>query len=115
MARNLRNDIAAGVLRDGQPLPTTHELAEQWGVSVFTISEAMKLLTREGLIVSKPRAGRVVNVPGQVHRKEIWPSAPHVVLIGGYAGSGKTELGRILARASTKRLDQQGPRLPARG
>lgn len=98
MARNLRNDIAAGVLRDGQPLPTTRELAEQWGVSVFTISEAMKLLTREGLIVSKPRAGRVVNVPGQVSRKEIRPSASHVVLIGGYAGSGKTELGRILAR-----------------
>ncbi|MGH3755997.1 MAG: GntR family transcriptional regulator [Pseudonocardiaceae bacterium] len=98
VARNIRNDIAAGVLRDGQPLPTTRELAEQWGVSVFTISEAMKVLAKEGLIVSKPRAGRVVNAPGQAHRNEIRPSAPHVVLIGGYAGSGKTELGRILAR-----------------
>ena len=98
VARNLRNDIAAGVLRDGQPLPTTRELAEQWGVSVFTISEAMKLLTNEGLIVSKPRAGRVVNAPDQLRRTEIRPSTPHVVLIGGYAGSGKTELGRILAR-----------------
>lgn len=98
VARNLRNDIAAGVLLDGQPLPTTRELAEQWGVSVFTISEAMKLLMQEGLIVSKPRAGRVVNAPDQVRRNEIRPSTPHVVLIGGYAGSGKTELGRILAR-----------------
>ena len=68
VARNLRNDIAAGVLRDGQPLPTTRDLAEQWGVSVFTISEAMKLLTNEGLIVSKPRAGRVVNAPDQLRR-----------------------------------------------
>jgi predicted kinase len=98
VARNLRNDIAAGVLRDGQPLPTTRELAEQWGVSVFTISEAMKMLTKEGLIVSKPRAGRVVNAPDQVHRNGLRPSTPHVVLIGGYPGSGKTELGRILAR-----------------
>jgi DNA-binding transcriptional regulator YhcF (GntR family) len=98
VTRNLRNDIAAGVLRDGQPLPTTRELAEQWGVSVFTINEAMKVLTQEGLIVSKPRAGRVVNAPDQARRTEIRPSTPHVVLIGGYAGSGKTELGRILAR-----------------
>jgi DNA-binding transcriptional regulator YhcF (GntR family) len=101
VARNLRNDIAAGVLRDGQPLPTTRELAEQWGVSVFTISEAMKLLTNEGLIVSKPRAGRVVNAPDQLYRTEVRTSAPHVVLIGGYAGSGKTELGRILARETS--------------
>ncbi|MGH3719652.1 MAG: GntR family transcriptional regulator [Pseudonocardiaceae bacterium] len=98
VARNIRNDIAAGVLRDGQPLPTTRELAEQWGVSVFTITEAMKFLANEGLVVSKPRAGRVVNAPDQALRNEIRPSTPHVVLIGGYAGSGKTELGRILAR-----------------
>jgi DNA-binding transcriptional regulator YhcF (GntR family) len=98
VARNVRNDIAAGVLRDGQPLPATRELAEQWGVSVFTISEAMKLLADEGLIVSKPRAGRVVSAPEQVRRNEIRTSTPNVILIGGYAGSGKTELGRILAR-----------------
>jgi DNA-binding transcriptional regulator YhcF (GntR family) len=98
VARNVRNDIAAGVLRDGQTLPATRELAEQWGVSVFTINEAMKLLSNEGLVTSKPRAGRVVNAPEQVRRNEIRTSTPHVVLIGGYAGSGKTELGRILAR-----------------
>jgi DNA-binding transcriptional regulator YhcF (GntR family) len=98
VARNVRNDIAAGVLRDGQPLPPTRELAEQWGVSVFTISEAMRLLADEGLIVSKPRAGRVVNAPEQPRRNEIRTRTPHVILIGGYAGSGKTELGRILAR-----------------
>jgi DNA-binding transcriptional regulator YhcF (GntR family) len=98
VARNIRNDIAAGVLRDGQPLPTTRELAEQWGVSVFTITEAMKLLTNEGLIVTKPRAGRVINAPEQEARSDIRTSTPQVILIGGYAGSGKTELGRILAR-----------------
>lgn len=98
VARNLRNDIAAGVLRHGQPLPSTRELADQWGVSVFTINEAMALLIAEGLIISKSRAGRVVNAPDQVYRNEVRTSAPHVMLVGGYAGSGKTELGRILAR-----------------
>lgn len=98
VARNIRNDIEAGVLRHGQRLPSTRELAEEWNVSVFTINEAMDLLIKEGRVISKPRAGRVVNAPDQETRREIRTAAPHVVLVGGYAGSGKTELGRILAR-----------------
>lgn len=100
VARNIRNQIAAGVLRDGQALPSTRDLAEEWGVSVFTINQAMGLLIDEGLVISKARAGRVVNAPDQVYRSEVRTAAPNVLLIGGYAGSGKTELGRILARAT---------------
>lgn len=98
VARQVRNQISAGVLRDGQQLPSTRELATQWGVSVFTITEAMKLLSHEGLVVSKPRAGRTINAPEQSQRNEIRTASPNVLLVGGYAGSGKTELGRILAR-----------------
>jgi DNA-binding transcriptional regulator YhcF (GntR family)/predicted kinase len=98
VARNIRNDIEAGVLRDGDVLPSTRELAEQWGVSVFTISEAMKILMAEGLVVSKSRSKRVVHAPAQQLRDAIRTQQPHVLLVGGYAGSGKTELGRILAR-----------------
>ncbi len=57
----------------------------------------MKLLDREGLIVSKSRSKRIVHAPDQKQRKTRLQK-PHVLLIGGYAGSGKTELGRILAR-----------------
>jgi DNA-binding transcriptional regulator YhcF (GntR family) len=98
VARKLRNDIAAGVLRDGQRLPSTRELAEEWQVSTFTISEAMSTLTDEGLIVSRPRAGRVVHAPDQVAHVTQTPDRPRVIAIGGFAGSGKTELGRILAK-----------------
>ncbi|MFU8855220.1 GntR family transcriptional regulator [Micromonospora sp. SL1-18] len=97
VARHIRNDIEAGVLRDGQVLPSTRELAAEWDTSVFTISEAMKLLADEGLIVTKSRSKRVVRNPGQV-RNEIRLSKPRVIIIGGYAGSGKTELGRVIAR-----------------
>ncbi|MFI0453422.1 GntR family transcriptional regulator [Actinomadura sp. 6N118] len=90
--------IEAGVLRDGDTLPSTRELADQWGVSVFTISEAMKLLAQEGLVVSKSRSKRVVHAPDQAQTNRVRLERPHVILIGGYAGSGKTELGRILAR-----------------
>ncbi|MEU4378855.1 MULTISPECIES: GntR family transcriptional regulator [Actinomycetes] len=98
VARNIRNDIEAGALRDGDVLPSTRELAEQWGVSVFTITEAMKLLAEEGLVVSKSRSKRVVSAPNQPRRSEVRLHVPRVIFVGGYPGSGKTELGRILAR-----------------
>lgn len=98
IARNIRNDIAAGILHDGDVLPASRELADRWGVSVFTISEAMKVLAGEGLIENKSRSKRVVRAPDRSRRNEIRLRRPHVLLIGGYAGSGKTELGRILTR-----------------
>src|SRR3954452_24635669 len=98
VARNIRTAIEAGQLKDGQALPSTRELAKQWNVSVFTISEAMKLLMDEGLVVSESRSKRTVRAPGQRQRHEVRTATPHVILIGGYAGSGKSELGRIIAR-----------------
>jgi DNA-binding transcriptional regulator YhcF (GntR family)/predicted kinase len=97
VARNIRNDIEAGVLRDGQRLPSTRELAEEWGVSTPVINDAMAILSKEGLVESKPRAGRIVRAPEQAAIRPR-PATPHVVFVGGYAGSGKSELGRILAR-----------------
>ncbi len=98
VARKIRDDIEAGRLRHGEALDSTRELAKQYGVSGYTISEAMKLLVEEGLIVTRARSKRVVHAPDQTIRTEVRPRSPHVVLIGGYAGSGKTELGRILVR-----------------
>lgn len=98
IARLIRNDIEAGVLRDGQALPPTRALAEEWGVSVFTISEAMKPLIAEGLVIPKSRSMRVVNSPGTRPAGRDLP--PQLIVIGGYAGSGKSELGRILAKSS---------------
>ncbi|MDX8146405.1 GntR family transcriptional regulator [Lentzea sp. BCCO 10_0061] len=98
VVRNIRNQIDAGKLRHGQALPSTRELAEQWDVSVFTINEAMKDLVKDGFVVTKSRSGRVIHAPDQAEHHEVLTATPHVLLIGGYAGSGKTELGRILAR-----------------
>jgi DNA-binding transcriptional regulator YhcF (GntR family) len=98
VARNIRTAIEAGVLKDGEVLPSTRELARQWDVSVFTISEAMKLLADEGLVVSQSRSRRIVRAPDQKRRSEVRPARPNIILIGGYAGSGKSELGRILVR-----------------
>jgi len=97
VARDLRNDIEAGILRDGESLPSTRALAEKWGVSIFTVNEAMKLLVAEGLVESQSRSRRIVRSSVKAPGRRL-TTEPQAFLIGGYAGSGKTELGRILAR-----------------
>lgn len=98
VARNIRNKIQARVLRAGEVLASTRELATEWGVSVFTITEAMKNLAAEGLTVSKSRSRRVVHHPDADKRGRARTEQPHVIVIGGYAGCGKSELGRIITR-----------------
>jgi len=97
VARDLRNDIEAGVLRDGESLPSTRALAAKWGVSIFTVNEAMKTLMAEGVIESQSRSRRIVRSSVKSPGRRL-AAKPQSFLIGGYAGSGKTELGRILAR-----------------
>lgn len=99
IAQHIRNDIAAGKLRSGHQLPSTRELARGWGVSVEPVNRAMALLADEGLIVNRGRTRRIVSGPdAQLPEPVLRPQTPRVLLIGGFAGSGKTELGRILAR-----------------
>lgn len=100
IARELRNEIEAGRLRPGQKLPSTRALASQFGVSVAPINDAMALLEKDGLVISRPRSGRIVAetaTPGTPRRRA---GRPQVIYVGGYAGSGKTEFGRTLARLS---------------
>lgn len=99
IARELRNDIESGRFRVGERLPTTRELAEQWKVGLGTVNRAMELLSQEGLVINRGQAGRVVADPvttAPARRAKLL--RPRVVYIGGYAGSGKTETGRIMAR-----------------
>jgi DNA-binding transcriptional regulator YhcF (GntR family) len=98
IARQVRNDIAAGRLRDGTVLPATRALATEWGVSVFTITEAMKLLAAEGVVISESRSKRVVRAPDHVRSEPVRHRTTHAVLVGGHAGSGKSEFSRIIAR-----------------
>ncbi|RZT82525.1 regulatory GntR family protein [Micromonospora violae] len=94
IAQAIRNDIQAGRLAHGRQLPGTRALAESWGTSVATINRAMSILAEEGLVINRARSSRIVHNPEVSADK----TGSRVILIGGYAGSGKTELGRIIAR-----------------
>jgi len=99
IARAFRTDIEAGKYRHRQQLPSTRALAEEWGTSTATITRAMTQLAEEGLVINRDRAARLVNYPGpDVAEHGGIRQTPTVVIVGGYAGSGKTELGRILTR-----------------
>ncbi|MFJ6200221.1 GntR family transcriptional regulator [Micromonospora sp. NPDC092111] len=94
IARAIRNDIESGRLAHGRQLPGTRSLAESWNTSVATINRAMGMLADEGLVINRARSSRIVHYPaGATDRR-----GPRVILIGGYPGSGKTELGRIVSR-----------------
>jgi DNA-binding GntR family transcriptional regulator len=53
----LRESITSGEYRPGHQLPSARVLAEHFGVARGTVNTAMALLIREGLVVSRPRAG----------------------------------------------------------
>lgn len=98
VARTIRNDIEAGRLVDGDVLPATTELAKQMEVSVFTVNEAMKALSQEGLVENRPGSRRIVRSARPAPARDHTERLPHTYFIGGYAGSGKSEFGRVLAR-----------------
>lgn len=67
----LRQDITAGIIKNGDKLPSKRTLAEEMGVSVITVEHAYALLADEGYIQSRQRSGFYASfAPGMS------PSAP---------------------------------------
>ncbi len=60
LAALLRAEICEGRLQPGDPVPTEHELAALHGVSRFTVREALRQLTNDGLVRRKRGSGTVV-------------------------------------------------------
>jgi GntR family transcriptional regulator len=54
---NLRQRITSGQWPAGSPLPSQRELADEFGVSVMTLRQALQLLTDEGLIETRHGSG----------------------------------------------------------
>ncbi|WP_020576393.1 TetR/AcrR family transcriptional regulator C-terminal domain-containing protein [Actinopolymorpha alba] len=56
----IRRRIAAGELAPGDRVPSTRQIAREWGVALATATKALTALNAEGLVHAKPRAGTVV-------------------------------------------------------
>jgi DNA-binding transcriptional regulator YhcF (GntR family) len=56
----IRRRIADGELAPGDRVPSTRQIAEEWGVALATAAKALTTLRLEGLVRTRPRAGTVV-------------------------------------------------------
>jgi GntR family transcriptional regulator len=54
---NLRERITSGQWPAGSPLPSQRDLADEFGVSIMTLRQALQLLTDEGLIQTRHGSG----------------------------------------------------------
>lgn len=57
VAADLREQIEAGKLQPGQRLPAGRELAEQYGVALMTVQNAIRVLRDQGLVTSQQGRG----------------------------------------------------------
>jgi len=69
LAAELRAAIREGQLKPGDPVPTEHELAARYKVSRFTVREALRQLTNDGLVRRKRGSGTVVSADMPVLRQ----------------------------------------------
>lgn len=60
IASDLRQQIESGALGPGALMPSEPELAREHGVSRQTARAALQILEQEGLVVVRPRRGRLV-------------------------------------------------------
>ncbi len=64
---DLRRQIQEGTLGPGALMPSEPEVARQYGVSRQTARIALQALEQEGLVVVRPRRGRIVRSPQRLH------------------------------------------------
>jgi len=57
VARALEAEVTGGALEPGQRLGTKEDLRRRFGVALATISEAVKLLERRGILTARPGPG----------------------------------------------------------
>ncbi|MDX3232133.1 GntR family transcriptional regulator [Streptomyces sp. ME19-01-6] len=56
----IRRRIADGELAPGDRVPSTRQIAKEWGVALATATKALTTLRLEGLVEARPRVGTVV-------------------------------------------------------
>jgi DNA-binding GntR family transcriptional regulator len=60
---DIKRRIADGRLRTGDRVPSTRQLARDWGVALATAAKALTVLAQEGVVVAEPRVGTLVARP----------------------------------------------------
>ena len=64
VVKTVEQQIHAGKLRDGHPLPPERDLMEEFNISRTVVREAVRVLSSRGLVEARPRHRPVVRKPG---------------------------------------------------
>jgi DNA-binding transcriptional regulator YhcF (GntR family) len=56
----IRRRIDAGELKPGERVPSTRQIAQEWGVALATATKALTALNQSGVVTAVPRVGTVV-------------------------------------------------------
>lgn len=81
VVETLRREIEQGVLAPGARLPTHHDLAAKYGVSIGTVKRALGELQGAGLVLSRQGQGTFVRT-----RRTLLESVPHTISADALAG-----------------------------
>lgn len=107
LADALRNDVLAGTFRESG-FPTESELCKRFGVSRFTVREALRALTADGLITRKRGSGTVIQ-PATARGGALHQPLSNVAEIMQYARNTRTAFELIgdapLPRGIAQQLD----------
>ena len=93
----IKNAMAAGALKPGQPLPSVRKLAAELGINPNTAARAYQELEREGTITTVPGGGTFVG-EGQPRflkserRRRLQPYARQIVVEGTQLGLSEEEI-----------------------
>ncbi len=79
--------IAEGQLTGGSPLPTTRQMARDFGINFHTVNKAYSLLRREGFVNLTRKKGSFVrqDVAAEPRRMEDWVERLRILLAEGLA------------------------------
>ncbi len=99
-ADGFRKAILSGYYQPGDVLPTFRELAKMLGTSIRIPIEAFKILSAEGLVVSRQGSGSVVLAPGE----RVWKGCVVFVSVGADA----SPFTNLLAAAMRESLSNAG-------
>lgn len=99
-ADGFRKAILSGYYKPGDVLPTFRELAKLLGTSIRIPIEAFRILSAEGLVVSRQGSGSVVLSPGE----RVWKGCVTFVSVGADA----SPFTNLLAAAMREQLSNAG-------
>lgn len=101
IAEQMKTDILAGKMKQGEYLPSIRSLAKELKISVITTMKAYELLEAEGLVTAAQGKGFYVNAQDsemlrEQHLRKVEEALQEAIAAAKIAGMSETELKEML-------------------